>query len=237
MADDIRSERRSLDAVGAYFVGELPVDAALRRICDAALAAEPVAVFAGVSMTVDARLGTYVFTHPDVVDIDRSQYASGEGPCVDAFITGSLARIDSTAAPGPYPAFRRAAAAHGIGSVVSIPMRAGHQVVGALNMYSRETQAFCESMNHSRVEFATHAAYVLLNHQAYWDARSLSENLQAALASRAEIEQAKGIIVATTGCSPDDAFERLRSQSQHENVKVRDLARELIRRSRLPRQG
>ena len=45
--------------------------------------------------------------------------------------------------------------------------------------------------------FSTRAAYLLLNHQAYWDARSLGENLQQAMSSRAQIEQAKGIVMAT----------------------------------------
>jgi AmiR/NasT family two-component response regulator len=70
---------------------------------------------------------------------------------------------------------------------------------------------------------------VLANAQAYWDARSLSENLAEAMESRAVIEQAKGIIMSTMRCDPDAAWEILRSQSQAQNIKVRDLANELVR--------
>lgn len=42
------------------------------------------------------------------------------------------------------------------------------------------------------------------------------------------IEQAKGIVMATRGCSPDDAFGVLVSQSQHENRKLREIARGLV---------
>ena len=45
-----------------------------------------------------------------------------------------------------------------------------------------------------------------------------------AMKSRATIEQAKGIIMASTGCTADEAFEQLRAQSQHENIKLRDIA-------------
>ncbi|MCB1040420.1 MAG: ANTAR domain-containing protein [Acidimicrobiales bacterium] len=45
------------------------------------------------------------------------------------------------------------------------------------------------------------------------------------------IEQAKGIIVSATGVTPEEAFERLVEQSQHENVKVRDLAGQIVRRA------
>jgi AmiR/NasT family two-component response regulator len=54
--------------------------------------------------------------------------------------------------------------------------------------------------------------------------------------SRAEIEQAKGILMATAGLSADAAFEQLVKQSQHENVKVRDLAAEIVRRSQRNRR-
>ena len=70
-----------------------------------------------------------------------------------------------------------------------------------------------------------------MNHQAYWDARSLSENLRQAMESRAEIEQAKSIIMASTGCTADEAFAQLRSQSQPENVKLRAIAAEIVRRA------
>jgi hypothetical protein len=53
-------------------------------------------------------------------------------------------------------------------------------------------------------------------------------NLRAALEGRASIEQAKGVIMAAMQCSPDDAFEVLVVQSQHENRKLRDVARDIV---------
>ena len=54
--------------------------------------------------------------------------------------------------------------------------------------------------------------------------------------SWATIEQAKGIIIATSGCTEDEAMKLLVQQSQHQNVKVREIAREIVdnakRRSR-----
>jgi two-component system, response regulator / RNA-binding antiterminator len=63
----------------------------------------------------------------------------------------------------------------------------------------------------------------------------LHESAYARLAARLEslplIEQAKGILVAQTGCSPEHAFELLKSASQRSNVKVRDLAAEIVSRA------
>ena len=42
------------------------------------------------------------------------------------------------------------------------------------------------------------------------------------------IEQAKGIIMSTMGCDEDSAFQVLKSQSQSQNVKLRELAAEIV---------
>src|SRR5262245_1643553 len=119
--------RRALEAVSTYFVGDSTMGEALTKICRAAIDAVPPAEMAGVSMTVDARVGTYVFTHPEVIGMDQAQYDTGDGPCVDAFATGEVVVIGSTRQPGPYPDFRASAAASGMLSVMSIPMNAGVQ--------------------------------------------------------------------------------------------------------------
>jgi len=70
---------------------------------------------------------------------------------------------------------------------------------------------------------------VLANADAYWTARARSEQLEEALGSRAEIEQAKGIIVGALRCTPDEAFDTLVRQSQQQNRKLRDVAAEIVR--------
>ena len=42
------------------------------------------------------------------------------------------------------------------------------------------------------------------------------------------IEQAKGMIMLAEGCTADEAFQRLRTSSEHANRKVSDLARDLV---------
>ena len=57
------------------------------------------------------------------------------------------------------------------------------------------------------------------------------ETLKAALATRDVIGQAKGVLVATLGCSPDKAFALLVQQSQHENRKVSEISSEITARA------
>ena len=49
--------------------------------------------------------------------------------------------------------------------------------------------------------------------------------------TRVVIEQAKGIVMATYRCGPDEAFTLLRSASQSANVQVRVLAARVVERA------
>lgn len=53
------------------------------------------------------------------------------------------------------------------------------------------------------------------------------EQLRAAMASRACIEQAKGILMLLTGCTDQVAFQLLSHLSGHTHRKLRDVARAL----------
>ncbi|MGH3366860.1 MAG: ANTAR domain-containing protein [Nocardioidaceae bacterium] len=56
----------------------------------------------------------------------------------------------------------------------------------------------------------------------------MTDQLRDALASRAVIDQAIGILMAQHNCSADEAFGILRRTSQHQNRKLREIATETI---------
>jgi GAF domain-containing protein len=180
-------------------------------------------------MMVDGKLKTSIFTHPEVPEIDRAQYRTGEGPCVDAYREGVVHVIDSTRERGPWQAFRDSAARHGVLSTLSLPLITHDGPIGALNLYAETESAYGRADQEIGELFASQAAFLLANAQAYWDARTLSENLEQAMASRATIEQAKGIIMNSMQCGPDEAIRILIQQSQDQNVKLRELAEEIVR--------
>lgn len=64
----------------------------------------------------------------------------------------------------------------------------------------------------------------MLYHSAY-------ARLEARLETMPVIEQAKGIIMERTGCAAEQAFDVLRQASQRSNMKVRDLASEIVCRT------
>jgi AmiR/NasT family two-component response regulator len=66
---------------------------------------------------------------------------------------------------------------------------------------------------------------------------SVIVRLEDRLQSMPVIEQAKGILIAESGCSPEEAFDALRRASQRTNVKVRDLAAQTVARAQRRRTG
>src|SRR4051812_39324773 len=175
-------------------------------------------------MMVDGRRRTAVFTDPLAPEIDQAQYDTGDGPCLDAFDQQRIFMIESTREEGPWPAFRQAAAEHGIGSTLSLPMVVDKKVVGAMNLYSHEERAFDQDAVATGRLFAAQAAAVLLNTHAYWDARDLSARLGEAIEYGGAMERAKGMLMATQGCEEREAFDPPVRAPQRENVKLRDTA-------------
>ncbi|WP_369258777.1 ANTAR domain-containing protein [Streptomyces sp. R35] len=58
--------------------------------------------------------------------------------------------------------------------------------------------------------------------------RAKNEQLEQALASRAVIDQARGMVMALAPCSSKRAWDLLVDVSQHCNVKLRDVAAALV---------
>jgi len=219
---------RGLEELSQFFVGDKTMLDSLHCVAELAVHSIESVDYASVTMVIDGAISTGVFTHADAPEIEQVQYETGEGPSLDAFHTGEIARITSTPDPGRWPAFRKACVHHGMMSIVSIPMVIDGIPHGALNLYSRDHDAFEAAEIRTGRSLAVQAGVVIAYARAYWNAKQLSEHLEAALVHRAEIEQAKGVIIATTGASADEAFEILVKQSQHENRKLREVALDLV---------
>jgi len=221
---------KGLDAMSRFFVGDDTLEETLQRVSD--LACDAVSAdMVGLTMLVEGRARTAVFTDDTALAIDSAQYDTGSGPCLDAFRNQQVYRIDDMATDARWVPFSEAAAAQGVQSSMSLPLLARHEGVGALNFYSRSPAAFSDDDVEVGMQFATHAAIVLANSQAYWDARQLGLDLIEAMKSRATIEQAKGILMGAQRCTADEAFQVLVRASQRENRKLREIADEMVART------
>ena len=223
-ADDPLLELSELSISGEDLQGTLlKVVELARRYGDADMAS--------ITMLVDGRPTTAVYTHDDAPRIDASQYETGSGPCLDAYRHQVVYRIDDTNSDPRWPSFTRDAAAHGVLSSLSIPINAKEEGLGALNLYAFRPAAFDEDSASRLARFSTHAGVVLSNARAYRVSLERGENLNRAMDSRATIDIATGILMASGGRSPQDAFQMLVSASQRENRKLREIAAEIVERT------
>jgi GAF domain-containing protein len=213
-------------------VNEEALDDTLHRVADLACRNIGGADLAGVTLLRDGKPTTAVFTDPASPEMDSAQYDTGVGPCLDAWRHQQVFRIDSTADDGQWPAFSQAAADHGIQSTISLPLAVRGNGIGALNLYSKQAAAFSDEDEQVGSLFADQASVALTNAQLYDSAYRLTQQLQEALTSRAVIGQAKGILMGQRGMGVDEAFAVLRTTSQRENRKLRDIAQELVDRAR-----
>jgi GAF domain-containing protein len=168
------------------------------------------------------------------LDADEMQYERGYGPCMDAGLAGQVLRIDDMAVEERWPDYTRHAAAHGIGSSLSVPLPFQSATIGALNTYASRSHAFTEEDQVLAEEVASWVALAIGN--AETAARTSNElaHLRIAMTSRAVIEQAKGILIERYKITEDRAFAVLTRASQQSNIKLREVADELVRSGSLP---
>jgi GAF domain-containing protein len=176
----------------------------------------------------DGAVTTVAATDDRTLRLDALQYEAGEGPCLTAIRTGVKVQVDEFARETRFRAFSAAAAADGIGSCLSLPLTVAGETVGGLNLYGQTVGAYDAPSVAASLDVTGHASAVLAGARAHERSLKLVEQFQVAMASRAEIEQAKGILMVRSHCDADRAFDILRRASQRQNVKLRAIAHTIV---------
>lgn len=231
MVHDPRS--RAFQALAHLLVSDGSLADSLRAVAKVVQDAVPVAAYAGITMGDDRdRPVTPIFTDPEVPEMDQAQYDSGRGPCLDAWRRAEVIRLDDLSDdPDTYPEFSEAALARGVCTTLSVPLVSDGKSMGALNLYGTEVGGFSQEDEQLVADITPAVAAFMVNARAYWGAFALSEQLNEAMGTRAVIEQAKGVLIATTpGLDADGAIEMLKNASQRGNMKLRDIAQQIVDR-------
>ncbi len=182
----------------------------------------------GITLVQGGQLRTIAPTGPLVEKLDLMQAEFGEGTCLDSAWEGETLRAPAVATDPRWPQWGPRAAALGIESVlaVELPGLDGRRV-GALNLYWSQPRGF----SGDDVAFA----HVFGRHAAVAISSVIKEaNLRVALDTRKRIGQAEGILMERFDLDPDQAFQVLRRYSQDSNLKLREVAEELVATRRLP---
>jgi len=199
------------------------LDETLQAITDAARDSVPGFDHVGIStLQKGGEVDTKAATDDLVLQLDTLQYGLAEGPCVD-----TLREADVVVAPRirhdqRWPRYVPAAVEMGLRSQLAVRLYLDDQgTLGGLNLYSTTSDDIAPEAEATAELFAAHAAIALGN------ARQ-RDTLNEALQSRKVIGQAIGIVMERYEMSEDRAFAFLVRASSHANIKVRDIAQELV---------
>jgi len=163
-----------------------------------------------------------------VEQADALQYEFDEGPCLTAWRTRQLVRIDDTATDSRWPSWNRAAARLGVRAVLSVALAVDDESIGAIKVYSDQPANYGEHDERVMSLFAEQAAILLANTQSLQQARRLSRQLTDALRGRDAIVRATGVLLARGAADEDAAFNALSDAARRLGQTVHEVARELL---------
>jgi transcriptional regulator with GAF, ATPase, and Fis domain len=176
----------------------------------------------------DGQLHVMAATNEAAHEMEQLQVDTGEGPCVSAYETRSVVTVHELDGADQWPALRERAAAIGFHSVHAVPLTAGDQSLGAMNLFSAHPGALNSPDAHTAKALADIASIGILHHRIHARHELVREQLQTALDSRVRIEQAKGIVSSRRAESVDAAFTRIRSFARNRGLRLQDVATQII---------
>ncbi|HZU50078.1 MAG TPA: GAF and ANTAR domain-containing protein [Mycobacterium sp.] len=199
------------------------VETVLGELTRSALKSLSGAQCAGITVAYrDGNVRTVAATDRNPGVLDEIQQHHGEGPCLSAAWEQHVIRIDDMAAEQRWPDYCRDALDETpIRSVLSFQLFADHRMMGALNFYAEEPNAFDDDAVELGLILATHAALA-------WNMVRRDEQFRSALASRDIIGQAKGMLMERFKIDAVQAFELLKRLSQSSNTPLAGVARQLV---------
>lgn len=235
-ASDEDNLHASLAALAELSTAKMELADVLTRVAEFAVQAVPGADGAGLTLLEAGYHDTIVASTPFVTQVDDIQYGLGDGPCITAAKERRTLRSGRLESDPQWPEFGPRVGRLGVHSALSIPLLTADGVLGAMNIYAYEHDAFDEHAAHVGELFAIPAAIAVQNAHVLAQTKRLAGQLQDALTNRATIDHAIGILMSRIGCGPDEAFDRLRHMSQSENLKLHVVAMrvvgEAVRRAR-----
>lgn len=208
--------REGLIALAGTPDDESSVPALLRSITQFCADLLPPVDYASVTIHRAGAYSTVAMSSEIALAVDEAQYADDSGPCLDSIRTGTPVSAPEIDATVPWPRFREAALRLGLRASLSLPLFAGRGTpIAALNLYGHDKAAMAplsaaildlydrppEGGDTSHLDSLGPGAHQLL------------DGLEGALAVRATIQRAIGVIIAQDTTNADLAYTILRSRA------------------------
>jgi anti-anti-sigma regulatory factor len=213
------------------------VDGALSLLIELVKSGVRCADGVSVSLLRHNVLSTVVSSDETIMAMDADQYATGEGPCIDASVRGHWFHAESLDTETRWPSFTPQARGLGIKAILSLPLTAFEEPVGALNIYSRTAKTFETNDQETAAAFARRASAILSDARAGVSDTQMALRYKEALRSREIITLATGVLMERVGIDEDDAFTALLRLSLRDGEPVHHRAEAVVFSSQQPKLG
>lgn len=222
------------ESLAGVVLGGRGIAEVLTEITGIARKAIPGSEASSITLIRGEKAFTAAFDGQMALDADELQYQRGYGPCVDAGRAAQVFLVKDMRTEQRWPDYARHVAAHGVRSSLSVPLPFQGVTIGALNNYAGAPGAFGDTDIAVGQEVAAWVALAV--GKADMIAQTVDElaGMRAAMVARAAIEQAKGILMERGKVTEEQAFAELTRASQNTNMKLREVAAELVRTGALP---
>lgn len=181
-----------------------------------------------VTLLRDRRAATAVSSDAQSRSLDALQNRFTDGPCMTAIRENTVTRAGDLRDDGRWPEYGAAAVDQGVRAVLGVPFDLDEDAQAGLNVYSATPHDFDPGTVDSIVLEVEQASNALRLAVRMAHDRESHRDLRAAMEHRTVIDLAVGMIMGQNRCSQDEAVALLKTASNHRNMKLRELAAELV---------
>lgn len=202
---------------------------AVRLLAQAAKESVAGTIGAGVSlMDARGRRTSSGYTDGIVSQADAIQYECGEGPCLTAWAAEEPVLVRDLEGESRWPEWRKVVRGLPIASVVSAPLIAGRESLGALKLYAAAPGVYDASSAALLQLFAAPAATLLAHIQASEAPHRMTEGLQASLYTRDLVNRACGVLMERSGLTHEAALQQLMKFARSENTALQHVSERVL---------
>jgi hypothetical protein len=137
--------------------------------------------------------------------LEQVQHDFGEGPCLAAFAEDRVVAVEELQSERVWDRLAAVVGQLQVRAVLSVPVRLADQPVGTLDVYVTRPRAWTSGEVEALGALAVATAELVSTGVELANREVEVAQLRRALTSRVWIEQAKGVLAATRGVSPDAA--------------------------------
>ena len=228
MEISLEDVRQALVELGRLRFGETSLEDAIKEVVQTTHSMFDVDGAGLMLADSSQRLRNVAASDDRFAHLEELQVRHQEGPCIEAFDTKELVSATDLGESGRWPLFSKAAVERDIRAVLASPLPYNQDAVGVVAVLSERSRPWSPANELALLAFTDLAALLIASIIQGEQQTELAGQLQGALNSRQQIEQAKGVLMGTRGVSARTAYDHLRAKARSERRKLAEVCAEIV---------